>query len=244
MSTPRPETRRLLTTSLGLSSIAVGALVAGTLTHAFLFTEQSPQAQAATTASSASGITVNDGEHFGPAPSVSSSGEIRTGGGSVSSPSGAVVASGISLRAGAGLAEATVASVRVGGTSVGPFSAKCHNGVTTVSAAAHSSGNLTVTPGASGGASGTAATITVTTPGAKKAITVRVAAVACGTGTPPTSPPTSNPTPPGRPTSPAHRPNPTERPGHPSDRDQQHTDTGQRPAPTATPKPGHLPVTG
>ncbi|MYW94195.1 hypothetical protein G3I59_27250 [Amycolatopsis rubida] len=168
----------------------------------------------------------------------------------MSSPSGAVVASGIKLRAGAGIAEATVASVRVGTASVGPFSATCRNGVTTVKAPSRSSGNLTVTPGASGGPRATAGTVTVKTP-EEPAITVSVATVSCGSGTPPTEPPptthpgepgpTDDPTPPSQA---GHRPAPAEKPGRPSDRDTDQGRTGHRPAPAPTPRPGHLPVTG
>ncbi|MGW5748087.1 hypothetical protein ACWEVN_42170, partial [Amycolatopsis sp. NPDC003861] len=149
-----------------------------------------------------------------------------------------------------------VASVRVGGTTVGPFTATCRNGAITTSAPKSGSGNLKVT----GGGHGTAGVITVTTgtapnrtsgtggptsakPTVGTAITVTVATVSCGVGTPP--PPTGNP-PTGTRPAPTHKPGApgTSRPGTPGERHQQGDNPGDRTAPKPQPKPGHVAVTG
>ncbi|MFF1615887.1 hypothetical protein ACFVYA_49865 [Amycolatopsis sp. NPDC058278] len=247
------------TTRTALAAVGAGVLLVGTLTtlasSCTPATAAPPALAAAVTTSTATGISVSGGETIKPPrPSVSSSGAITSAGGSVSTPSGAVVASGISLQAGAGFAEAKVASVRVGGTTVGPFTATCRNGAITTSAPKGGSGNLKVAPGGHG----TAGVITVTTstapartnesgapnkPAAGMAITVTVATVSCGAGTPP--PTTGNP-PTGTHPAPTHKPGApgTSWPGVPGQRHQQGDNPGDRTAPKPQPKPGHVTVTG
>src|SRR4051812_44782703 len=117
------NTTRTAVAAAGAGALLVGALptLASSCTPA---TAAPPALAAAAATSTATGISVSGGEHLTARPSVSSSGAIKTAGGSVSTPSGAVVASGISLQADAGVAEARGASVRGGGAPGGAVSAR------------------------------------------------------------------------------------------------------------------------
>ncbi|WP_158892570.1 hypothetical protein [Amycolatopsis anabasis] len=224
-----------------LAAVGAGALLAGALTGT--------PAHAARPDNTANGISIS-GDGVRNTIAVSSEGAIKTASGSVTSTSGAIVATGITVRAGAGLAEATVTSVRVGATSVGPISAKCSQGATTVSAPNTSKGNLTVSPGKSGGPSGVGAIITVTAAGGgkdgpNKTVTITVASVTCGTGTPPAPGNPPGPQPPGKPGkpgTPAPKPDDHRKPTHPHDH--HHHGTADKTAPKPDIKDGRLRVTG
>ncbi|WP_406639229.1 hypothetical protein [Amycolatopsis sp. WGS_07] len=183
-------------------------------------------------ASTAYGVAGSSTDNFGPTPTVSSSGAVRTASGSYTSKLG-IVASGMTVKAGNGFAEATVASVRIGNVTVGPVSMTCRDGKISYTGGgpAHPARNLSVSyhngagativisgAGTSGGAEGGPALA----PKQPQTITVAVAKCEKGTTPPTSAPPTGKPTgrPTGQPTA-----QPTQQPPGSEDREQ----TGSRP---------------
>ncbi|MEU3628748.1 hypothetical protein BS329_15660 [Amycolatopsis coloradensis] len=229
-----------------LAALAVGSGIAGLVVHG-------AEMAAAAEASTAYGVSATGPDPLGAQPSVNSAGEVKSGSaGSIRSKTGLVVASGLAVKAGAGTASATVGNVTVGGKSIGAVSTTCTNGRASAgrSGTVKLSDTLSVTYGTAAGGKATGATIKLTGAGGKGA-TIQVAVISCGTGTPPTNPPTTPPEPgkpatgkpaPGKPTTGAPAPG---QPGKPTVGKSGTKSKGEtKTAPKPEPKPGHHAVTG
>jgi hypothetical protein len=222
-----PKSIRALLASLGLGATLIAG-AAGILDAAGGFS-----ATAADTGSSATGVRITGAESTG------------ADSGSVSTASGGISASGITTHTADGYAEATVASIQIGMTTIGPISARCSNGATTVNhGAAPAARNLKISWGTGGGTSVTAATITIT--GAKgQATTITAAHVSCGKASVPTAkPPTSVPGSSGPITGQTGAPGaPTSAAGSRAT-GAHRSPVSDSPAPAPQPKTGHIAVTG
>lgn len=209
--------------------------------------------------STAYGVAGSGTDNFGPTPTVSSAGAIRTASGSYTSKLG-IVASGMTVKAGNGVAEATVASVRIGNVTVGPVSMTCRDGKISYTGGgpAKPARNLSVSYGHGAGATiviSGAGTNTGGTDGGpalapKQPQTITVAVAKCEKGTtPPTStPPTGTPTgqptvpPTGQPTGQPPESRDHEQPGSHPGRHQPHSAKPEQPAPAPKIVGGRRPI--
>jgi hypothetical protein len=221
--------------------VAAGGVLAASAVGLALVT--GAPANAASTTSTAYGVSATGADPVAATPSVSSSAAVKSASGSAASGAGTFTASGMTVTAGAGVATATVGSLTVAGHTIATdIFAKCSDGKTKYGytppkSGAVSASNLKVSFGGGAGA-----VVTIVDGHGKSIETITAAVVACGQGTPPptTVPPTSQPTgqPTGRPTS---QPTTGRKPGK-TRTPVRRIPVGVAPAPT--PEPGHHAVTG